>query len=81
MPDTQLAALPEPPAPFGLALGGKAVTEANLKALVRFQQLHILDLGNTELQDADLKYLAGLKQLKALFLHGTKVTAAGLKQH
>ena len=76
----QLASVPEPKLPFGLYFHGKIATAANLKALARFQHLHILNLGSTELQDADLHELAGLKQLRALYLHGSKVTGAGLKQ-
>jgi hypothetical protein len=55
------------------------VTDADLKDLKEFKQLHRLLLDRTKVTDAGLKEIKELKQLQWLVLSRTAVTDAGLR--
>lgn len=55
------------------------VTDRDIEALSRFENLHILFFSNSPVTDANLKAVAKLKGLRELHLDGTAVTDAGLK--
>jgi hypothetical protein len=57
----------------------KQVTDRDIEALSRFENLHILFFSNSRVTDANLKAVAKLKGLRELHLDGTAVTDAGLK--
>ncbi len=55
------------------------VTDRDIEALSRFENLHILFFLNSRVTDENLKAVAKLKGLRELHLDGTTVTDAGLK--
>jgi Leucine Rich repeat len=61
------------------ALSNMNVTDADLKALVRFKNLEDLFLWNVPVTDASVKVIGELKTLQNLYLGGTEVTDEGLK--
>src|SRR5205807_2316200 len=76
-----LSKLPRPPAAFGLDLRAGSITDAEMKALARFQNLQALSLYETEnsVTAAGLKELAWLSNLRSLDLGKSAITDAALK--
>jgi hypothetical protein len=76
----QLAKLPPPDRPFGLAFGSVSVTNESLKGLDRFRNLEALVLPSyCKVDNAGLKELAGLKRLRILELSSSQVSGPGLE--
>ncbi len=73
------AKLPVPPMPFGLYLTNEKTTDAGVKELARFENLHAIRLDGTGITDVGMKHLAGLKNLHTLNLSNTAITDAGLE--
>ena len=64
---------------IAIYLGGRKITDADLKNLASFPQLQSLSFYQTKISDTDLKLLGDLKQLQQLGLTGIGLTEAGLK--
>lgn len=64
---------------ISLNLNKMPVKDADLKSIVRFENLRKLDLNFTEVTAAGLKELAGLKHLQNLTLSGTQLGLSDLK--
>jgi hypothetical protein len=62
-----------------LILRRSAITDAGLRHLAGFDNLHLLDLGETDVSDAGLKAVAGNRGLTILNLDGTQTEGTGLK--
>jgi hypothetical protein len=76
----KLPYLPSVKTPFGLGLGGAAVSDAELRELRDLRYLNLLNLSNTKVTDTGLRQLKDLKNLTSLLLNYTPVTDAGLKE-
>lgn len=63
----------------GLELSGAQLTDAGLKQLGSFENLHYLSLAENRLTDDGLKHLASFPKLGFVNLDGNKITDAGLK--
>jgi hypothetical protein len=73
-----LAKLPEPPIPFGINVSFSVASEAALKDLARFKNLHGLGFANTAIKD--FKALGQLTNLRWLDLTACGVDDASLKE-
>jgi internalin A len=76
----KLASLPPPGEPFGLNLHHCALESADLKELVRFEQLQVLNLDETFVTDTALQQVKKLSALRAISLGGTQVTDSGISE-